>query len=287
VETVRPEIEARGHSVSISRPPERIVVEGDSSRLEQVVVNLLNNAARYTNTGGHIDLMLERQGDQVVFRICDDGVGIAADVLPQIFDLFVRASPIRDDTQGGLGIGLAVVRDLIALHGGRVEAKSGGLGRGAEFIVHLPCLDGEGHHEAGTSFLESRDDERRARVLVVEDNVDSAEALMMLLEMFGHEARTAYDGQTALEVASTYAPDLMIIDLGLPGIDGCEVARRVRSKPEFRDTALVAVTGFGQDSDRERALAAGFDHHLTKPVEPARLRRLIARLTGSTALRGA
>jgi len=268
--------------VSVSTPSEPVRCEGDPARLEQVVGNLLGNAARYTNPGGRIELCVERDGKDAVLRVRDNGIGIAPDVLPRIFDLFVQAGREQERAVGGLGIGLAVVRDLVALHGGRVEAHSEGPGRGAEFVVHLPCLDGasEAGARASAAGGELRD-RHGLRVLVVEDNVDAAEGLMMLLEVFGHRARVACDGPSALEAARAEVPDLMLVDIGLPGIDGYEVARRARQVPELRDVPLVALTGYGQDEDRRRALEAGFDHHLTKPVDPARLRKLVATLAGT------
>jgi PAS domain S-box-containing protein len=279
LETVRPFIDERGHLLSVSPSPDPVEVEGDPARLEQVVVNLLLNAARYTNPGGRIALTLERLGGEAVLRVRDDGTGIAPDVLPRIFDLFVQAGRDQQRAVGGLGIGLAVVRDLVALHGGRVEAHSEGLGRGAEFSVHLPCVDAPAQPKqpafAGEAYAP---DGARRRVLVVEDNVDAAEGLMMLLEVFGHEVRVARDGESALEAVRAEVPDLMLVDIGLPGLDGYEVARRARRRTELRDVPMVALTGFGQEEDRQRALAAGFDQHLTKPVDPVALRALLARV---------
>jgi CheY-like chemotaxis protein len=255
-------------------------VEGDPTRLEQIVGNLLHNAARYTNPGGHIELALERRGDLGVLRVRDDGIGIASDVLPRIFDLFVQGEREPERGSGGLGIGLAVVRDLAVLHGGRIEAHSTGLGKGAEFVLSLPCVDVEPEAEQRKARPEAQS-RGGLRVLVVEDNVDAAEGLMMLLEVFGHDPHHAADGAAALAAVQAQAPDLMLVDIGLPELDGYEVARRVRAIPGLRELPLVALTGFGLEEDRKRALAAGFDQHLTKPVDPSRLRTLVARLAGS------
>ncbi|MEB2345738.1 MAG: PAS domain S-box protein [Deltaproteobacteria bacterium] len=276
--TAYPLFEARGHRLSVSVPPEPLLCEGDPVRLEQVVGNLLDNAARYTNAGGHIELHLERCGDDAVLRVRDDGIGIAPEALPRIFELFVQAGQQPERAVGGLGIGLAVVRDLVALHRGRVEAHSEGPGRGAEFVVFLPCVGGTFRTEPDAGGESPAAPQPGGlRVLIVEDNADAAEGLMMLLEVFGHQVRVARDGPSALEAARGDPPDVMLVDIGLPGIDGYEVARRVRETPALGEVPLVALTGFGLEDDRRRALAAGFDHHLTKPVDPARLRKLLAR----------
>lgn len=277
VETAQPLTEERGHVVSVSLPPEPVRLEGDPARLEQVVVNLVTNAARYTNPGGRIDVILERHENEAMLRVRDNGTGIAPNALTQIFGLFVQAGRDQEGAVGGLGIGLAVVRELVALHGGRVEARSAGLGQGAEFVVYLPCIKEASEAEPRRLFVpEKVRNGGGLRVLVVEDNVDAAESLMMLLEVFGNQARVARDGPTALEMACADVPDLMLVDIGLPGMDGYEVARRVQKTPDLREVPLVALTGFGQEEDRRRALEAGFDHHLTKPVDPQRLRRLVA-----------
>jgi PAS domain S-box-containing protein len=276
IDTARPLITQRGHVVSVSTPSEPVCVVGDPARLEQLVGNLLANAARYTNPGGRIELSVECQEREAVLRVRDNGIGIAPEMLPRIFDLFAQARAEHEGAPGGLGIGLAIVRDLVALHGGRVDAHSEGPGRGAEFVVSLPCLEETPQAESQAASAEPLAGRGGLRVLVVEDNLDAAEGLMMLLEVFGHETRVAHDGPSALEAARADRPDLMLVDIGLPGIDGYEIARRVRSAPELCDLPLVALTGFGHEEDRRRAFEAGFDHHLTKPVDPARLRQLVA-----------
>jgi CheY-like chemotaxis protein len=213
-----------------------------------------------------------------VIRVRDDGEGIAPELLPRIFDLFVQGHPPGARASGGLGIGLAIVRSLASLHGGRVEAHSEGLGKGAEFVVRLPAAEVSQPAAVQPAAYGAGRGESGVRVLLVEDNLDAAESMMMLLEVFGHSARVAPDGAQALEQACADPPGLMLVDIGLPGIDGYEVARRVRATPELRDVALIALTGFGRDQDRHLALAAGFDHHLTKPVDPEALRKVLARV---------
>jgi CheY-like chemotaxis protein len=279
VEATRTQIEERGHALSVSLPPE-IEIDADASRLEQVLVNLVSNAAKYTPAGGRIEVSAERSGEEILLRVGDNGIGIAPDMLPRVFDMFAQANRSLDRAQGGLGLGLALVRRLVELHGGRVEARSDGCGQGAEFVVHLPAAlgprDAEGLHDdeqtAGASTS------ARARVLLVEDNVDAADALGMLLELLGHEVQVVHDGLAALEALQRRMPDVMLIDIGLPGIDGFEVAQRVRALPGARSVVLVALTGYGRSEDKERTRAAGFDHHLTKPVEIDALQGLVATL---------
>ena len=275
VESVRQLIDERAHTISVQLPPHDAHVEGDSTRLEQVVANLISNAAKYTEPGGRIDVIVERQKDEVALRVRDNGIGIGPDMLPRVFDLFAQADRGLDRAQGGLGVGLTVVKRLVDLHGGRVEAHSDGIGKGAEFVVRLPTVL-PGREDA----VSSEGAERAcARVLLVEDNGDAGESLMMLLELLGHRARMVHHGSAALEAARADPPDVMLVDIGLPGIDGYEVARRVRQDPALRHVVLVALTGYGRDEDRQRALGAGFDHHLVKPVNPETLESLVARLS--------
>ena len=278
VEATRTQIEERGHALSVSLPPE-IEVDADASRLEQVLVNLVSNAAKYTPAGGRIEVSAERSGEEILLRVGDNGIGIAPDMLPRVFDMFAQANRSLDRAQGGLGLGLALVRRLVELHGGRVEARSDGCGQGSEFVVHLPAAlgprDAEGLHDAQTAGASTS---ARARVLLVEDNVDAADALGMLLELLGHEVQVVHDGLAALEALQRRMPDVMLVDIGLPGIDGFEVAQRVRALPGARSVVLVALTGYGRSEDKERTRAAGFDHHLTKPVEIDALQGLVATL---------
>jgi PAS domain S-box-containing protein len=277
IETSRPMIDAREHALDVVLPGDALFVDGDPARLAQVVSNVLNNAARYTEPGGHIQLTAERQGAEALIRVRDDGIGIAPDVLPRIFDLFMQAEAAG--THGGIGIGLTVVRRLVEMHGGQVEASSPTDGRGSEFVVRLPAL-APVRIAPLVRPVRSPAASARRRIVVVDDNVDAAESLALLLQHDGHEVQVAHDGHAALDAARGFRPDLVLLDIGLPGMDGYDVARRLRVDPELPALTLVALTGFGQDEDRRRTSAAGFDHHLTKPVEYDALAELIG-----TALR--
>ncbi|HSQ65578.1 MAG TPA: PAS domain S-box protein [Polyangiaceae bacterium] len=278
LDTARTAIEAKGQVLFLSLPQEPLRLHADPARLAQVVANLLDNATKYTPAGGHIQLSAERAGDEAVLRVRDDGMGIPAGLLPQVFDLFTQGerSPGRSD--GGLGIGLTMVRRLVELHGGRVEAHSDGPGKGSEFVVHLllqgatPDVRGSGR---ATPSVEVGASSSAKRVLVVDDVADTADLLAELVEVEGHEARIARSGSAAIELAAAYHPDVVLLDLGMPGMDGYEVARRLREKQGGERTTIIAVTGYGQDKDRERTRAAGFDHHLVKPVDVDVLRRLL------------
>jgi CheY-like chemotaxis protein len=274
VETARPLIEQRRHELSVSAPPEPVWLHGDAARLEQVVVNLLTNAAKYTDEGGHIRLAVEPEGDRAVLRVRDTGVGIPPELLPRIFELFTQAERSLDRAEGGLGIGLSLVQRLVELHGGTVEATSV-QGEGSEFIVRLPMASPPPTPSPSPTET-APPTGRSCRVLVVDDNVDSAESLAMLLTMFGHNVRTAHDGEAALETAIDWRPEVVLLDIGLPGLDGYEVAKRMRRLPALGDVVLVALTGYGQDADRQRSREAGFDRHLVKPVEPATVQRIVA-----------
>ncbi len=276
VESTRSFIESRGLELNVAIAPEPIRVDADPARLQQVLVNVLSNAAKYTEPGGRIDLTSERRDDEVAVRIRDTGIGIAPEVLPRIWDLFSQADRALDRAQGGLGIGLTVARRLVELHGGRIEAFSQGLGTGAEFVVMLPALPAA-RQEVRPRVPPEPILQRAARVLVVEDNRDAAESLSMLLELFGHRVRAVYDGVTALDAARANTPDVMLIDIGLPDMDGYEIAQRVRRDPDLRRVVLVALTGYGREEDQQQALAAGFDYHLVKPVNPDALHGLVAR----------
>jgi CheY-like chemotaxis protein len=278
VESARPLIDQRRHQFTVSLPPEPVWLHADSTRLEQVVVNLLTNAAKYTDEGGRVALTLEREGGEAVLRVRDTGVGIAPDLLPRIFDLFTQAERSLDRAQGGLGVGLTVVQKLVEMHRGRVEVYSA-LGRGSEFVVRLPVVQLPGHQPQAAPVEPAKRPAHPFRVLVVDDNVDQADSAALLLRGSGHEVRAAYSGPTALEVAVEYRPDLVLMDLGLPGMDGYEVARRLRQQPGLKDAVLVAVTGYGQESDRQRSQGAGFDHHLVKPVNMQELEAILATLT--------
>jgi signal transduction histidine kinase/CheY-like chemotaxis protein len=285
VETARPHIDQRRHTLRLTIADEPLWVEADVTRIEQVVANLLHNAAKFTPPGGHIELEARRDGEQAVLSVRDDGAGIAADLLPRVFDLFVQEERSLDRSHGGLGIGLTLVRDLVERHGGTIAAASDGPGRGSELTVRLPLAATEETEETGeepgddqetTGDGESGAGAPALRVLLVEDNLDAAEALGELLKMWGHSVKLAHDGPSALEIARRSRPDVVLLDIGLPGMDGYAVAEQLRTIPGHAGVKLVAVTGYGQESDRRRANLSGFDHHLVKPLDLERLRELLA-----------
>jgi signal transduction histidine kinase/CheY-like chemotaxis protein len=274
VQSCRGLIEERGHRLQVILPAGPCRLSGDPMRLEQVVCNLLNNAARYTPPGGNVELRVEPRGREVEIRVRDDGRGIPADMLARIFDLFQQVDPSLDRSLGGLGIGLTLVRSLVELHGGSVEAASEGPGRGTELVVLLPGLVAASSEDARPA---PRPEPEAAglRVLLVEDNAAAAEGLRDLLSLWGHEVSCAADGEAALQAVDGTPPHVVLLDLGLPGIDGFEVARRLRLQPGFENVLLVAVTGYGQERDRQRTREAGFDLHLLKPVAPEQLKQLL------------
>jgi CheY-like chemotaxis protein len=255
-------------------------------RLEQVVVNLLTNAAKYTPDGGSINLSVQREGEDAVVRVRDSGMGIRPDLLSQVFDLFSQGTTTLDRGQGGLGIGLALVKYLVEMHGGTVEARSAGHGMGSEFIVRLSAVAAtETARETGQPLPSgvAAAKGRSLRILVVDDNRDSADLQATLLRHKGYEVKTAYDGNGALKVALRFRPEVILLDIGLPEIDGYEVAYRIRQQDVLRDVVLIAMTGYGQPEDRQRSLAVGFDHHLVKPAEFAELQGILASVDGAAA----
>ncbi len=275
VETVRPLIDQRRHEFTVSLPPEPIWLHADATRLEQVVVNLLTNAIKYTEQGGHIWLTAQLEGDECVLRVRDTGVGITPALLPYIFEMFTQGERSLDRAQGGMGIGLALVQRLTELHGGTVEAHSA-LGQGSEFVVRLPVLP---THTPQVPSLVAETEQpitRPLRVLVVDDNVDTVLSFSMLLRVSGHEVRSARDGPTAVQAALDYRPDLVLLDIGLPGLNGYEVAKRIRNAPVLKDVVLVALTGYGQEADLQTSREAGFNHHLVKPAYLDQLQKLLA-----------
>jgi PAS domain S-box-containing protein len=275
VETVRPFIEQRRHALAVRLPPSPIWIDCDATRLEQVVVNLLNNAAKYTEERGHIWLSLEQTGNEAVLRVRDSGVGIAPDLMPRIFDLFTQAERSLARSQGGLGIGLCLVQRLVEIHGGKVAAQSS-LGQGSEFVVRLPVVLTAELHSLSSPAEKAKPTGRSLRVLVVDDNLDMAGSLELLLRDSGHDVRMAHDGPTALEAARDYRPDVVLLDIGLPELDGYEVAKRMRQQPALQNVVLVAMTGYGQESDRQRAQDAGFVHHLVKPAHFEQVQKILA-----------
>ncbi len=262
-------------SVMISSQAENAQIEADPARLRQVITNLIHNAAKFTPPGGRIDVLAERNHDELILRVRDSGIGISPELLPHIFELFTQAERSLDRSHGGLGIGLTLVKRLVEMHAGRVEAHSVGSGMGSEFEVHLPIKVVSGPQMSATA--NQTQGREQLRMLVVEDNRDASEALTMLLELFGHQVTVVADGSAAIEAARNHTFDLALVDIGLPGIDGYEVARRMRLIPRAKAMTLIALTGYGQDTDKQRALAAGFDEHLTKPVKIERLQELLSR----------
>jgi len=284
VEAARPLMDERSHVLILTPQPDAIHLEADAARIEQAVTNLLANAAKYTDPGGTITVSSAREGDEAIIRVHDTGIGIAPEMLPRVFDLFAQGERTLDRSQGGLGIGLTLVRRIVELHDGSVQAASPGLGHGAEFVIRLPALPVPLPARAVGSGADDRQQgSTAARVLLVEDNQDAAEMLAMLLDVLGHEVTVLPDGPAAIEAARTSRPDIMVIDIGLPGMSGYEVAQAVRTDPALRRVVLVALTGYGQAEDKARALAAGFDHHLVKPVDVKVLSDLLSRVGAAPA----
>ena len=271
IDMASPLLEARRHHFEVHAPQRGLVVlEADEARLAQVVANLLTNAAKYTPVGGHVSVRARRAGAQLVLEVADDGIGIAPELMPNIFDLFVQGRQSIDRGEGGLGIGLALVRSLVQLHGGTVAAQSGGPGKGSTFTVRLPATqvnDARSRADSGSPVTVAR----ARRILLVDDNEDAAAMLAEILATAGHEVRTAGDGPTALQSASTFRPDLAVLDIGLPAMDGYELAARLRAQAGAAAPILIALSGYGQESDRARSEAAGFAVHLVKPIDAMEL----------------
>lgn len=276
METAKPLIDAGRHELTASLPPEPIRVEADPIRLEQVIVNLLSNAAKYTEQGGQIKISAQQHDDEAVMTISDTGIGIPTEMLSRIFDPFAQMDSSLDRSRGGLGLGLTLVRSLIQMHGGSVRASSPGPGQGSEFTVRLPALPST-HPQtesAGAVAEKNQTFSPARRVLVVDDNKDTATSLAMLLNTLGHKTHVAFDGPAALEAVRTFQPEIVLLDIGLPGMDGYEVVRRLQ-RDRRGDMLLVALTGYGQEEDIRRAKEAGFDCHLLKPVAHEDLQRLL------------
>jgi two-component system, sensor histidine kinase len=276
VKAVATRMSAARHVLQVTLPSQPVWVLADPTRLEQIVANLLDNAAKYTEPGGHVTLSLECANGCASLRVCDSGLGISSEALPHVFDLFAQGPTSIDRSRGGLGIGLTVVRKLAEMHGGSVTASSAGPGQGSEFVVKLPLLLEEtaGLVSAGSTLPPVCG--RSRRILVIDDNEDARQAMRTLLEMWGHAVDVAADGPEGLAKALAEPPDVALVDIGLPGLDGYSLAERVRAEEREGRMLLVAVTGYGSACDRARALAAGFDAHMVKPVDPAALSRLLA-----------
>lgn len=277
IESVRPLIEAHNHVLNLVIPPTPVYLEADATRLEQVLVNLLNNAAKYTKQGGIISVVATAEGGWVEVRVRDNGIGMPPELIPTIFDVFMQAERSLDRSQGGLGIGLTLVRKIVEMHGGIIEAFSEGLDKGSEFVLRLPAaLTAE---ETRDQSVSSTSPQSSLRILVVDDSTDLAQSLEMLLELAGNDVRVANDGYGALVAYRTYHPDVVLLDIGLPGIDGYDVARQLRKEVGEQRPFIVAITGYGTDEDKRRAHEAGFDMHLTKPIDPSRLEDIISSAT--------
>jgi CheY-like chemotaxis protein/two-component sensor histidine kinase len=273
VEVARPLVDSAGHHLTIDLPDEPIYLNADRARLAQLFGNLLNNSCKYTRPKGVVSLNAKRDGDEVVVSVKDNGAGIPPDKLDSIFDMFMQVDSTSDRSQGGLGIGLTLVKRLAEMHGGSIEARSAGEGQGSEFIVRLPVLSRSAVAEK-PELVESESQPQR-RVLIVDDNRDSADSLAMLLEITGNKTYMAHDGVEAVEAIEKHQPEVVLLDIGLPRLDGHEVCRRVREQPWGKDIVMIALTGWGQEDDRRRSEEAGFNGHLVKPVDYDKLLELL------------
>jgi PAS domain S-box-containing protein len=278
VETSHAIIERMGHHLTVTLPQQPVFIEADLTRLAQVLSNLLHNAAKYSDRGSHIWLTAGQQGNDVVISVRDDGIGIAADKLSSIFEMFSQVDHSLERSQGGLGIGLTLVKWAIEMHGGKIEAKSQGPGAGSEFVIRLPIVCGPSDAQPPEPHDEPAVANSLLRILIVDDNRDGADSLAMMLRLLGNDTRTAYDGEQALVLAAEYQPDVILLDLGLPKLNGYEACRHIRQQPRGKELIIIAQTGWGQDEDRRRTHEAGFDHHMVKPVDPAALIKMLAEL---------
>ena len=275
IETCQPLSDAKGQTLEFQPTAEVLPVSADPTRIVQAISNLINNSVKYTADGGRISVATQRKGDEAVVRVGDTGIGIPTALLPKVFDVFMQGDRSLDRSEGGLGVGLTVVKSLIEMHGGSVSAFSEGVQRGSEFVIRLPLADERDLALARPKALLHVATSDKKRLLVVDDNHDFAATLAALLEVAGHEVRTVHDGTAALPAAAIYRPHAVLMDIGLPGMSGYEVAKQLRSQPEFARTILIAVTGYGQEEDRLRLVEAGFNKHLVKPISPAELLQTI------------
>jgi CheY-like chemotaxis protein/two-component sensor histidine kinase len=278
IEANRARADQRQHALTSSIPDAPVCVNGDTVRLEQVISNLLENAIKYTNPGGRISVALAAEGGDAVLSVADNGIGLEPGAHERIFELFTQVDRSLARTGGGLGLGLTVVRRVLEMHGGRIEAHSAGLGTGTEFVVRIPLLpssrlpkQNEGHAHAAAAELRTR------RVLIVDDNVDSAESMALLVRLWGHEVHVVHDATAALDRIDDFKPEAALVDIGLPGMNGYELARRLRAASNGSNLQLIAMTGYGRAEDRAAAREAGFDVHLVKPAEPDELERVLAK----------
>ena len=285
VETSRPLIDELDHELKLTMPPDPVIVDADEVRLTQVFMNLLTNAAKYSEKGSHIELRAAREGNEVVVSVKDTGIGIPADNLRTIFDMFSQVEEALSRSQGGLGIGLCLVKQLVEMHGGRIEARSEGPGKGSEFVVRLPIIVEIGNGRSADDTGEDAKPTSNLRVLVVDDNRDAALSFAMLLKMMGNNVRTALDGEEAVRTAGEFHPHVVLLDIGMPKMNGYEAARTIRDEPWGKNMILIAVTGWGQDEDRRKSQQAGFDRHMVKPVDPQTFMTLLAGLDLGSTLR--
>jgi CheY-like chemotaxis protein/two-component sensor histidine kinase len=276
VEITRPVLEAQGHQLTLELPAEPVYLNADPTRLSQVFSNLLNNAAKYTDHGGSVVLSAERDGNHVVVRVKDNGVGIASEDLQRVFEMFTQVGRSIEQSRGGLGVGLALSQWLVRLHGGTIHALSDGVARGSEFRVRLPVAPVATRRREASDTRQETSGVSGRRVLVVDDNRDFADSIAAVLRLAGNEVCVAYDGVEAVGAAGMWRPDIVLLDIGLPLLNGYDTARRIRDTLGKRTPLLVAITGWGQDEDRRRSRAAGFDHHLVKPIDPAELAGFLA-----------
>jgi CheY-like chemotaxis protein len=278
IETSRPHSDSGEHELTVTLPPQPVFLDADPVRLAQVFSNLLNNAAKYTDQGGHIRLTGELQGSDVVVSVQDDGIGIAPNVLPRIFEMFSQGQRAAERSQGGLGIGLSLVRGIVELHGGSIDARSGGPGKGSEFIVRLPSSARPPVEVQRQSMERVEENATIHRILIVDDSRDNADGLAALLKTRGYEVQTAYDGEEAIITDDEFAPHVVLLDIGMPKLNGYETCRRIRSRLGGQEKILIALTGWGKEDDRRRTEEAGFDYHMVKPLDPSVLMSLLSSL---------
>jgi PAS domain S-box-containing protein len=277
VESIRPQMDSKNHELIVEMPQEPVYVDGDGVRLAQVVANLLSNAARYSDRGGRIVLKLDREGPDAVIHVRDQGIGISPDQMPRIFDMFTQVHPSTEGAHSGLGVGLSLSKQLVGLHGGRIEAKSAGLGKGSEFVVRIPLAATPLPEDAKPTAVEDEASSARYRILVADDNQDSAAVLSSLLSSEGHDVQAVFDGLKAVESVEAFQPNVAILDIGMPGLNGYDAARKIRA--QFgSNIVLIAVTGWGQEQDKKRSKEAGFDYHFTKPIDVSALEKILAQL---------
>ncbi len=278
IDAARSLLQAKGHRLEVTLPDEPVKLWVDPIRLEKVVVNLLNNAAKYTDPGGRVELEAELEGDHVEIRIRDNGIGIAPEMVEQVFGLFTQVDHSLARTQGGLGIGLTLARNLVHLHEGTLTTQSKGLGRGSQFTLRIPSARVIDEGAGAPTRTPSVGHGRPKRILLVDDNTAAAESLRLIVKLWGHECRVVHGGLEAVEAVGIFRPEVVLLDIGLPGMDGYTVAKAVRANPHVQALTIIAMTGYGRDEDRARAYAAGFDHHLVKPLDLGVLERILAQL---------